>query len=362
MVVEMRLYRTVTIITLGMLVLFGRVKPAHAQHGDYLLGTGAAPLAAQQPPEGILYSNLWSYYWASGGFERSGLVKCGPLGRICLSADFNANGSLDLFVDQNIFWLVTPFTIPFLDATYGVMLDVPFAIGNASGAAALEPTLSFTGRRDAETLLQSQSMAGGVTKGSIGDIYFEPIDLGWHFKQLDALVTGAVVMPSGPYNSDARFNIGFGHWTGLFGLGGVAYADAARTWSLSILAHYEMYSSQMGRSYVLGDELPFEWGLGKTFNLPSQIFKQVTIGPAGYAQWQTTDNQIQVTPATAAGRTLIDRIKESQLRIYSAGPSVQLLTKYGLFALRYFDEFGANATPSGQQLMFSLTVAGNPWK
>ena len=43
------------------------------------------------------------------------------------------------------------------------------------------------------------------------------------------------------------------------GLGGIAYADPERTWALSIYAHYEMYASQMGRNYTLGDGLPFEW-------------------------------------------------------------------------------------------------------
>ena len=43
-------------------------------------------------------------------------------------------------------------------------------------------------------------------------------------------------------------------------------------------------------------------------------------------------------------------------QIYSAGPAINLLTKYGLFSLRYYEEFGANATPSGRQLMFTVTL------
>jgi hypothetical protein len=43
-------------------------------------------------------------------------------------------------------------------------------------------------------------------------------------------------------------------------------------------------------------------------------------------------------------------------RIYSAGPAINLLTKYGLYSLRYYEEFGAHATPSGRQLMFSLVL------
>jgi hypothetical protein len=299
---------------------------------------------------------------SNNGFLATGPIKCGPLGKLCLGANLSATGSLDLFVDQNIFWLVTPFKIPLIGATYGAMVDVPFAIADASGAGSLEPVLTFSGFRNSHTLLgNTQANAGGITKGSIADVYFEPIYLGWHFKRLDAIVTGGFLAPTGPYNADANVNIGFGHWTGLLGLGGILYADVERTWSLSIFSHYETYSSQDGRPYTLGDEVPFEWGAAKTFNLPSEVFQHITLGAVGYAQWQTTDNQVNVSPTTAVGSTVVHRLEESQIQVYAAGPAIQLLTKYGLFALRYYDEFGANATPSGQQLMFSVTLAGKPW-
>jgi hypothetical protein len=267
-----------------------------------------------------------------------------------------------MFVDQNIFWVVTPFKIPFIDATYGAFVDVPFAIADATGNASLQPVLTVAGFRSSNTLLGSpRDSGGGVTKGSIADLFLEPVDLGWHFKQLDAIVSGSVIIPSGPYNSHATVNIGSGNAAGLLGLGGIFYPDAARTWSLSVYSHYEMYASQMGRPYTLGDEAILEWSVGKTFDLPSEIFKRFTIGPSGYAQWQTTDNQIEITPINSIESGTIRRLEEAQLRVYSAGPALELLTKYGMFDLRYYDEFGANATPSGQQLMFSVTLAGNPW-
>ncbi len=330
---------------------------ARAQHGDYPLGT-VGVLGAQQAPEGLYYSNVWSYYNASGSsFAESGPLKCGPRDRACLSLNLGGEGSLDLFIDQNIFGWTTPYKI--LGANYGFFVDIPFAIADASGSGSLEPILSL---ERATVVPPSTQASGGTTKGSIGDIYVEPINLGWHFKQLDAIVSAGFLAPSGPYNSNAKVNIGFGHWTGLFGLGGIVYADAARTWSLSIYSHYEMYGSQMGRNYTLGDAVPFEWGAGKTINLNNDILKQLTIGAVGYAQWQVTDNQIDVTPTSAVGRAAVDKLENVSAHVYSAGPSITALTKYGLFALRYYDEFGAHATPSGQTLAFSVTIAGNPFK
>src|SRR5258708_25930963 len=95
--------------------------------------------------------------------------------------------------------------------------------------------------------------------------------------------------------------MGYGHWTGVFGLGGVAYADAERTWPLSIYTHYLLYGSQMGRNYTLGDVVPFEWGAGKTLNLNNDIFKQVTLGAGRYAQWQVPNNPIELPPPTKLG-------------------------------------------------------------
>jgi hypothetical protein len=111
-------------------------------------------------------------------------------------------------------------------------------------------------------------------------MYIEPVNLGWHFNHLDAIISSGFFAPSGPYNSGQLFNIGFGHWTGMFGLGGVFYPDAERTWSASVYAHYLLYGSQMGRNYTLGDDVPLEWGIAKTFNLPSAIFEHLTVGPS----------------------------------------------------------------------------------
>jgi hypothetical protein len=339
-------------LTLGCLafpILFST--PARAQHGDWPLGTTANFQGAAQAPAGIYYSNIWFYYHASGSFALTGPLKCGPHDKTCLSLNVGGQGNLDEFVDQNIIGWTSPYKI--LGANYGLFVDVPFAIVDASGAGSLEPILSDPSRSLALPSLQN---SGGSTKGSIGDIYVEPINLGWHLRQLDVTASSGFLAPSGAYNSNAKLNIGFGHWTGVFGLGGVAYADAERTWSLSIYAHYLLYGSQMGRNYTLGDVVPPEWGAGKSFNLSNDIFKQVTLGAVGYAQWQVTNNQINLSPTTKVGDAALNTLEHTSSRIYSAGPAVNLLTKFGLFSLRYYEEFGANATPSGRQLMFSMAL------
>ena len=110
----------------------------------------------------------------------------------------------------------------------------------------------------------------------------------------------------------------------------------------------------MGRNYTFGDQIPFEWGAGKSLNLSNDFLKQATIGAVGYAWWQITDNHIAFTPTTRIGTRLLNALEVPGSHVYSAGPSITLVTKYGLFSLRYYEEFGAAATPSSRQLMFSI--------
>jgi hypothetical protein len=107
----------------------------------------------------------------------------------------------------------------------------------------------------------------------------------------------------------------------------------------------------------LGDVVPLEWGAGKSFNLNNRTFKQLTVGAVGYTQWQVTGNQIDLTPTTKVASAVIDKLENTRSHVYSAGPSLSLLTSYGLFSLRYYEEFDAHATPSGSQLMLSLALA-----
>jgi hypothetical protein len=90
----------------------------------------------------MYYSNIWSYYHASGSdFAEIGPLKCGPRDRVCLGLNLGGDGSLDLFVDQNVFVWTSPYKI--LGVTYGLLVDVPFGIADASGAGSLEPILSL---------------------------------------------------------------------------------------------------------------------------------------------------------------------------------------------------------------------------
>ena len=147
---------SVALSSLALLILFAT--PAQAQHGDWLMGTDGL-LSGQQAPRGMYYSNIWSYYHASGSdFAEIGPLRCGPRDRVCLGLNLGGNGSLDLFVDQNVFVWTSPYKI--LGASYGLLVDVPFGIADASGAGSLEPILSLNRGSFALPSIQN---SGGAT-------------------------------------------------------------------------------------------------------------------------------------------------------------------------------------------------------
>ena len=76
----------------------------------------------------------------------------------------------------------------------------------------------------------------------------------------------------------------------------------------------------------------------------------------GYAQWQVTNNSIDASPTTKAGTSIVDQLNTTKSQIYAVGPGINLLTRYGFYSLRWYEEFGAHATPSGNQLMFSVAL------
>ncbi len=311
-------------VALACLAVVLQPGTARAQHGDYILGTTSVFGGAAQAPEGFYYGNVWSYYHASGsGFAQSGTLKCGPRDRICLSLNLGGSGNLDLFFDQNLFIWTSPYKI--LGASYGLLVDIPFVYADASGSASLQPILALSPRRALFSGLSGSvsttlTRSGESTKGSITAIYLQPINLGWHFKHLDATISSGVIMPSGGYNPSARLNTGPGNAAGLFGAGWVLYPDDEHAWSLSINAHYMLYASQIGRPYTLGDEVPFEWAAGKTLTISNDIFKQVTLGAVGYAQWQVQNNKINVTPTSSLGISALHTLESTHSQIYAAGP------------------------------------------
>jgi hypothetical protein len=127
----------------------------------------------------------------------------------------------------------------------------------------------------------------------------------------------------------------------MFTLGGTAYLDEEKSWTLSVLSRYEMHSKKDGEHVRPGDDLHFEWGLGKSFK---QGFE---VGAVGYCEWQ-------VSPDRGSG---VYWGHYNRDRVYAVGPEANYFIKQiGVHAsLRYEREFGAQSRPEGNTTTLSFT-------
>lgn len=177
-------------------------------------------------------------------------------------------------------------------------------------------------------------------KFSAGDILVEPFVLGWHGERWDAAFGVGVYLPSGEYSQHNQASPGKGFWTGMGTLGGTVYFDEAKTWSASVLARYEIHSKQEDTNITPGNDLSFEWGIGKVLN------QYLEVGATGYCAWQLTDD---------TG----DQSSPYRARNFGVGPEVVVnIPPWAMsVSLRSTWEFASENVPSGNMLTLSLTKA-----
>lgn len=181
----------------------------------------------------------------------------------------------------------------------------------------------------------------GDSRGGLGDIFIEPVFIGWHGDRYDALAAFGVYVPTGSYSPNRPASPGKGFWTYLFTLGGTVYFDQEKTWSLSALARYQIHTKQDDTDITAGDHFSFEWGLGKNIN-------GLDLGVAGYCHWQVEDDK-------GPNGT----IPNQRERSFAAGPEIAYtFESVGLSVnLRSLWEFESKNKSQGNMTVLSLTYA-----
>ena len=92
----------------------------------------------------------------------------------------------------------------------------------------------------------------------LGDIFLEPIILGWHGSRYDIAFSLSVFAPWGEYDRYQPASAGKGFWSYMFTLGGTWFFDVDKTWHLSVLTRTETHGHKRhsdirpGNNYVTG--------------------------------------------------------------------------------------------------------------
>lgn len=186
------------------------------------------------------------------------------------------------------------------------------------------------------------------TDMGFGDLYVQPVHLGWHQDRADYVAGLGVFAPTGRYDDGADDNVGLGMWTFEFFGGMTYYLDAAKTWHASVLASYETHTEKEDSDIRVGDILTLEGGIGRSF-----MDGAINVGAVYFAQWKVTDDDFGGFPPT--GRL-------GKHKIFGAGPELTVpifaTDEFaGLLGVRYFWDFGAESTTEGESLLLTLTLA-----
>lgn len=270
------------------------------QKGQYLPGTTGLN-SGIQPAPGFTYVNSSTFYNADRLKNRDGNA-------------IPVSGSFDLYANLNVFAYTTGLKI--LGGNYGAMFLLPIPNGSLTA-----PVIGFGG--------------GGA---GIGDLYIEPINLGWHSARSDFRLAYGIVAPTGRFNPGATDNIGSDYWGNLFTGATTLYLTENKGTSLSAAGIWEVHSEKRHSDETPGQTFTLEWGLGQMLPVKKQLLQ---LGVAGYSVWQITDN--------SSNNPLIPNYS-----VHAIGPEVEFILPHKLlsFFFRYEPEFGGQGRVEGRTIVF----------
>lgn len=274
-------------------------------------------LSGSQPAPGFYASALYYRYGTDLLRNRDGEE---------IGFETNDPGDLTVNAFAPILWWVSDHKL--LGANYGAILALSVA------NLALEIPI-----------LDRASKSGTA----LGDLYFQPVNLGWHRERADFQAGLAFFAPTGRYEADADDNVGLGMWTFELSAGASVFFDQAKSWHLATMAFYETHGEKKDSDAKVGDILSLEGGIGKSF-----MDGALTVGAAYFAQWKLTDDDFG-TDFEIPGDLAIGKHT-----VFGIGPdiTVPLATSEKLIAMlnvRYLWETGAETKTEGQSLVITAT-------
>lgn len=282
--------------------------PAMAQErGQYVPGT-AGLNSGIQAPEGFTYANLFTWYPSTKFKDQNG--NKAPI-----------NFDLDLLADFNLFGYTTK--AKFLGANVGMAVVVPIV----------------------NTPLSLPGLGTGISPTGIGDLYFEPINLGWKRKRADMRLAYGFVAPTGKFDSVGTDTTTTDFWGHQITLASTIYLDPSKLTQFSVSTNWEFHHKKRHEDVKVGNNMTLEAGLGKIFvkNKGQQL---IQFGAVGYAEFQLTRDSGTGVPALTA---------DNKDRVFAIGPEFGLIlpTRKFNFLVRVLPEFGTRNRTQGVTVVFA---------
>lgn len=291
-------------LVLSVIALF-RAEPSEAQQdlGHKMLGTIGLK-AGFQPLSGLYIADRLLSYGAGQLIDRNGL-------RIPLNVDLDALA--------NGIGISLTYELPHRSTFMNFSIAAPVA----------------------HVTLHTDRLEASLDNFGLGDLYVQPLKLGWRMNRVQIVSGYAFYVPTGRFEPGGRGGVGLGQWTHEFSLGSTVYFDRAKTWLVSALASYNLNGRKRGIDITRGDTIQVQGGAGKTLS------RIIDAGLAGYALWQARDDR---------GADLPQVFQGARDRAWGLGPeiNIRLAPIRSRMTLRYEHDVAVNSRPLGQILVFDL--------
>jgi hypothetical protein len=186
-----------------------------------------------------------------------------------------------------------------------------------------------------------------VSPTGIGDIYVEPINLGWKLKRADVKAAYGFVAPTGKFDEDGDDTTTTDYWGHEITLASTFYLDPTKLTQLSVSTNWEFHQKKRHEDLKVGNNMTLEAGVGKIF-VKNQGKQLIQFGAVGYAEFQLTNDSGSGVPALTAN---------NKDRVFAIDPEfgVILPTKKFSFFVRLLPEFGARNRTQGVTTVFGIT-------
>jgi hypothetical protein len=283
--------------------------PACANEGGDQYPNGAENwFAGAAPPPGSYYVNYFGFY---SGKLKDGSGQYANLNGITPSVD----ATFDAF--------------RFVDVTHRKLFGADYAVHTI-----------------VPVVYQSVDMNGSASKTSVGDIFVNPIILGWHRPQWHAVASMDIILPTGYYDqSDARVSVG-ANYLSFDPL--VAFSVMPKSgWEGSVKLMYNIKTTNPATNYHSGQDFHSDYAFGKHVGL-------WFLGGTGYALKQITADTVdgQIVPSSAG---LWDTGRKGQ--VVAVGPSAGYTnSKHAIFMVNWQHETLVRNRFGGDKVWFKMII------
>lgn len=296
--------------------------PSNAREGGHYSAGVANIRDFEVPPEGFYYEQYNIFYHSDQFKNRRG----DKVDSINLrGVDIEVEPDVELFAIAPTFLWSTDYKI--LGANY---------------AAYVQPTLGTT---SVGASLSSRNIGLEVddSQFGIGDVFVQPLWLGWNFDQAHLSFGYGFYAPVGVFDADDADNIGLGFWTNQFQLGGYYYLDKERATALMLTTTYEIHSNKQDVDITPGNHFSLDWGISQ------YLSERLEVGVTGYSQWQVEDDTGSDTTLDPTARTEVHAVG-GQISYWPLKEKLNI-------AVRYLHEYAAETRFEGDLGTLTLTYA-----